>query len=172
MKTKEIDYFTFEELDEVIQQKVLDTYSYINVDGFDWWKFCYEDAANVGIKITSFDIDLASYCTFDKNYDIEDIAENIIAGHGKQCETYKHSIDFLKNYDRINKEIDTCYENDLDDDNLNDELGCLIETFEMSLSGLYLELLKREYHYLISDEAIKETIILNEYYFTSDGEIE
>ena len=47
----------------------------------------------------------------------------------------------------------------------------LEEDFNKSLAGDYLKMLKDEYEYQSSEEAIIETIEANEYEFTADGEL-
>ena len=56
MKTHTINTYSFNELSEEAQQKAIENLSDINVN-FDWWNFTYEDAKNIGLKITSFDLD-------------------------------------------------------------------------------------------------------------------
>ena len=56
METRQIKVYKFKELPEEAQQKVLDKFRNINVD-YEWWDFTYDDAKNIGLKITAFDLD-------------------------------------------------------------------------------------------------------------------
>ncbi len=60
MRIKEIKLFKFEELSDKAKEKAMDWFR--EASGSDqWWENVYEDAANIGLKITEFDIDRASY---------------------------------------------------------------------------------------------------------------
>ena len=48
--------FKFEELTEEQKEKTLSKLREINVD-HDWWDFIFQDAEEIGLKITSFDLD-------------------------------------------------------------------------------------------------------------------
>ena len=56
MKTLTINLYQFSELSDEAKEKAISNLSDINVD-FDWWTNTYEDAARIGLKITSFDLD-------------------------------------------------------------------------------------------------------------------
>ena len=51
------------------------------------------------------------------------------------------------------------------------ELDTLEYNFQQSLSEDYLSMLKKEYEYKTSEEAIIETIKANDYEFTEDGKL-
>ena len=86
MKTISINLYSFDELSEEIQQKVIEKNYYINVD-YGWWEFTYEDAANIGLKLTEFDIDSGNYCKGEFTLSVSEVAANIFSNHGEQCET-------------------------------------------------------------------------------------
>ncbi len=100
MKTIEIKLYKFDELPLNIQQKVIQRYSEINLHD-DWHYSVYDDAKNVGIKITGFDIDRGSYCDISAIYDWENIADRIIFEHGQGADTYKLAEHFLNERDEI-----------------------------------------------------------------------
>lgn len=170
MKTIEITLYKFEELSSEAQENAINKNSDFNVD-FEWWDGTYDDANNVGIKITEFDVDRASYC---KGYiaDTEQTAHDIIKQHGENCETYKTAAQYLKERDTLienwPKDSDGEYENEDDLDDQLDELG---EDFEQSILEDYRIILSNEYEYLTSAAAIKEALISNDYDFTAEGEI-
>ena len=90
--------------------------------------------------------------------------------HGNQCETYKTAFNFLnerdtlvrKFSDGINFDVVT-EENAHEFDQECDELE---EQFLEDLLSDYADILQKQYEYLYSDEAIKETIEANGYEFT------
>ena len=94
MKEHTVTTYSFAELSDKAKETAIQDLSPINVD-YEWWDGEYEDAANVGIKITEFDIDRGSYCKGDFILDAEDVAKKIIEDHGNMCETHKTAIDFL-----------------------------------------------------------------------------
>lgn len=157
---KKVTVFEFKELDPKIQQKVLEKNAYINVDGgFDWWDSTYEDAKRVGLDITGFDLDRPNYCKgkfIDVNHEVNRgklTAKLILKEHGEQCETFKTAEKFLSELEH-NKDNE-----DMIDDFLND----ILED--------YKTILKNEYEYLTSKEAIIETIEANDFQYLEDGTI-
>ena len=174
MKIKETKTWKFEELTEQQQQKAIQNYYEINVD-YEWWNSTYEDAKNVGLKITGFDIDRGAYCKGDFIESPEDAAALIMDEHGKDCETYKTAAQYLhdraklveKHSDGIALDIvaeDNEYDFDQDCDDLDAE-------FIHDILEDYRRILSKDYDYLTSEEAIKETLIINDYDFTENGKI-
>lgn len=174
MKTIEINLYKFEELPEETQQKVIENNIDINVD-FEWWDCMYEDAESIGLKLTGFDIYRGNYCQGHFIYGAVECANLIMTNHGEGCETFETASDFMKQRDnlvykysdKINTEI-VSEENEYDFDLECDELE---EDFLNDILEDYRILLSQEYEYRTSEEAVKETIICNEYDFTEDGEI-
>lgn len=171
MKTIEIKLYSFSELSEDAKEKAINELQDINFYD-DWFDFIYDDAKEIGIKITGFDIDRGSYCNIENFDDWHIIADKIISNHGEHCETYKIAESFLKERDEI---INTAirdengdFENEYEIDNLIDDLE---EAFKDDLSEEYLSILRKEYEYRASDEGIIEAIEANEYDFTEDGKI-
>jgi hypothetical protein len=162
MRTIEIKLYKFEELSEEVQNKVLDHFRYRQVD-YEWWKSVYEDAENVGLKITSFDTDRGSYCNFDLINSLEETAEKIIEEHGDVCDTYIAAKKFLAEMNELTskyEDIEDCPE---------DEIAELEDEFKSELENCYLKMLRDEYEYLTSDNSIQEMILANDYEFTEDG---
>lgn len=145
MKTVEVQVYEYDELPEEIQEKVLNKMCDINVD-HDWWEFTFEDAEQVGIELSEFDL----YPRKIKGIPIDgysQIKKLILQNHGKICDTYKT----VKNYDlRKNGEGE--------------------DMFKMLLED-YLSILQKEYEHLTSREIIEETLRANDYEFTEDGEL-
>jgi hypothetical protein len=173
MKTKvipeqKIDLYEFAELTPDIQQHVLNTLYDINVD-YNWWDSTYEDAANIGLKITGFDLVLGSYCKGSFINTAIECAENIIEEHGEQCETYKTALKYLANLIEVREKYKNTGEDDWDEES---ELENTEDEFLNDLLEDYRIILQHEYDYLTSKEAIIEIITANEYLFTIDGKIE
>lgn len=174
MKTVRIKVYKFNELNEKAQQKALLDLCYINVE-YDWWQFTYDDAKTIGLKITGFDIDRGNYCEGELMQSLSEVCYLIFENHGEHCETYKTAKAYLAEWAKLVKEhsdgvdIDKVSEDkEYEFDELADELE---EQFRMSLCEDYKIILQHEYEYLTSEEAIKETIIANEYDFTADGKL-
>jgi hypothetical protein len=166
--TTSTNVYTFEELSESAQETAISNNSSINVNE-GWWENTYEDAANVGLKITSFD--MYQYCNGNFIQDACYTANKIKDEHGEQCETYKTAEKFLTERDEL---IDTApkdengdFENEYE---LDQKLDDLEEDFEKSILEDYRIILRKEYEYLISEEAIKESLISSEMEFTENGE--
>lgn len=174
MKTIEIKLYSFDELSDEAKQKAIEKLSDINVK-YDWWNTTYEDAENVGLKITAFDIDRASYVHGEFIFPAIAVSAKIIQEHGKDCATHKTALKFSADYDvlvaKYSDGIDktkVTYENE---DTFNQESGALENDFLNSLCEDYLKILRDDYEYQTSEEAIIEMIIANKYDFTEDGKL-
>ncbi len=175
MEIREYKVYKFDELTEDQQQKVLENYAYINTE-YEWWDSAYEDAETVGIKITEFDIDRNRHCKGDFIEDAEDTAKKIIKEHGESCETWGTATNYLAERAELVKkysdgiQTDTVTEdNEYDFDNACNELDA---EFLRSILEDYLIMLQKEYEYMTSEEAITETLKINDYDFTEDGKID
>lgn len=163
MKTVEIKLYEFSELSEEAKERVLSEHWDINI-GFEWWDGVYEDAEQIGLKITGFNLDHKSISGQFIN-SAPETAESILLNHGKMCETYKTAKLFLDDLNELTGKypnIEDCPE---------DAIEALEDDFIQSLLEDYRIMLDNEYEYKTSDEAIIETIEANEYVFTEDGEI-
>lgn len=144
MKEIIIKVYSYEELPEEIQKKVLLNQSEINIMN-DWWEYLYADADNIQLSIKGFDIDRGTISMHFHETALE-TAKLIKENHGVSSETYKDVIRFENG--------------DTDEDDL-------LQHLKVS----YLDLLQKEYKYLTSDKAIIETIQSNEYTFTIEGKM-
>lgn len=171
IKTTETKVYTWEELTDEQKEKALSKLYDLNTD-YDWWYGVYDDAENVGIKITSFDLDRNRHAEGDFTQSGIDVARAIITEHGEKCETYKTAQEFLKRYEEIeipeavldDEYDDKLYEYNLKKEDIDDE-------FLKSILEDYSIMLQEEYEYLSSEEAIIETIEANEYEFDENGNI-
>jgi hypothetical protein len=151
MKTIAIKIYKFSELSEEAKQKAIEKLYDINVD-YNWWDSTYDDAENVGLKITSFDLDNKGVTGEFIGSAIE-TAQKILNEHGDTCETNKTAGKYFKSlHEGTDDEI-----SDSEQEFLND----ILEDYRI--------ILRNEYEYLTSKEAIIETIEANDYGFTEDG---
>jgi len=161
MRTLRTKVYQFSELSKEAQKKAIDKLYYINVEG-DWWNQMYEDANEIGLKITGFDIDRGNYCEGEFNLSANEVAQNILNNHGEMCETYKTAVKFMEEWQPV---FNTYMETETGDDVLME----LEHDFLNSLCRNYLVMLRNDYEYKTSEAAIIETIEANEYEFTVDG---
>jgi hypothetical protein len=166
MKTKSYTVYTFDELSEEGKQKAIERYADINLD-HEWWDSIYEDAANIGLKITAFDIDHGRYAKGGFTQSPKDVMQAILENHGETCETYRTA----KKYQEEIQGIDQKYDKSEEFDNYEeyDEIG---EKFLKSLLEDYRMMLQREYEYLTEETQIIDTLKGNEYDFTGNGKID
>jgi len=167
------EVYSFDELSDGSKQIAIEKLSDINVN-YEWWDSIYEDAKEVGIIITGFDIGRCSYCS-GEIYDFEETANKIIAGHGESCETYQTAVNYLKERAELVKKYsdgiktdEVTEDNEYDFDNECEELD---DEFKKSILEDYRIILDKEYEYQTSEKAIIETIKTNDYEFTEDGRI-
>lgn len=161
--------YKFNELAEKQKQLAIEKLWDINVN-FDWWEFTYEDAKNIGLKITGFDLDRGAYCEGDFIHTARECAELIKKEHGDTCETYKTAEAYLKERADIEQHAtpDEWGEFDL---KTEDKLDALTGEFLKDLLEDYRINLQHEYEYQTSREAIIETIEANDYEFTREGDL-
>jgi hypothetical protein len=153
IKTKTIELPTFEQLTDEQKEKVLENYYDINIDGSYWYEHVLDEAKELGFKITEFDTERGTI----KAGLIKDavvVANNILKEHGEACDTYKIAKAFLDAHSK------------LDDDSV--EQDALVSEFETDLANDYLSILKAEFEYATSREAIESTLIANEYTFNAE----
>lgn len=141
---KEITVYKYNELPDESKRKALEKHWGINVD-FNWWEGIEEELQYIGLKMDSFGLDRDNHCNLQFVESSYEVANRIIADHGKETDTHKAAKTFF------------------DDD---DE-----EEFKRSLEEEYRILLQSEYEYLVSREAIEETFEANEYEFDEHGDI-
>lgn len=142
MRTLEINLYTFDELDPILQGYITDKYRNINAI-HQWWQPVYEDAETIDFKIESF---IPDHRFIDGGFiEFAEITANkIIANHGIHCGTYKAAQQFRDFRD--------------------------VEQFRDALFEEYYKMLEDLQTELTSDEAIRETILNNNWEFTKDGE--
>jgi hypothetical protein len=169
--TREI--YTFEELSEKAKEKALQKLLNINLD-HNWWNDEYEDAKNIGLKITAFGLDRNKHAEGKFICSATEVADKIMIEHGNECETYKTAFNFLNERDTLVRKFSDGISTDIvtkeNEYKFDQEADELEEQFLEDILEDYANILQKQYEYLYSDEAIIETIEANEYEFTEDGE--
>lgn len=157
MKTITLNLFEFDELNEEAKQRALSFLCYINVE-HDWWLPTYEYAERAGMKISGFDIDRGRNVDLEFVNTASEVANYINDNHSENCPTYKMARNFL------NKAIEL--------KGKTSAINALNEShFRRRMRDSYLYILTRGYRYLMTDEAIYETIKSNELLFHESGEV-
>lgn len=163
MRTVRTKLYKFSELNEKAQEKAIEKLYDINVN-YEWWESTYEDARNIGLKITGFDLDRNRNAQGEFLLAANEVAANIFRDHGETCETYKTAKSFMEEWEPV---FATYMETDDGEDKLID----MEDEFLKSILEDYSIILQHEYEYLTGREAIIESIEANEYEFLQDGSI-
>src|SRR6188474_2749885 len=100
MRIKSIQVFKFEELSDKAKDNARDWFREAS-SGDEWWESTYENAENVGIKITGFALDRGSYCKGHFISRADETAHKIEKEHGEVCETFKTAKAYLAHCDKI-----------------------------------------------------------------------
>jgi hypothetical protein len=170
MKTKTIEIYSFAELSEEAKEKAIQQFSDLNLYD-DWWDCIYEDAEEIGLKITEFDIDRNRYAKGDLYYTCREVAQKIMDNHGELCDTYILAKSFMQDWSTQEEAFNNDPDNEDDDFEDSSEADDLCEEFERALLEEYSCILEKEYEYRHSEAAIIETIEANEYEFTKNGKL-
>ena len=191
MKKKiiEIETFRFNELKKDIKEEVLDRYRDINTDYDGWYYDDYineEIAKKYGLEVNSkeicFDLDRENYVYFETfNHGRKEnwITGIAIADYKKFVKKaglkWRKSLDqaftishehYGGGYGKNTIEADSYYDDsEITDEEIAKLNFCLKKFCEEVLSHL-----RSSYDYLISDEAVIETINSNDFYFLKNGE--
>ena len=157
-KTRHITVYQFDELDEKAKERARDWYRSAGLD-YDWYESTYDDAAEVGLEITGFDVGRGSECTGKLTESVAESIKAILKNHGEMCETYKTATQFKAGLELLDPESDE-YDN---------ELETLEKEYLEALCEDYLSILRAEFEYLYTAESVDENILANEYEFLEDG---
>lgn len=170
MRTHTITVYKFEELSKEAQERAI---GHFNTFDYEWWECEYDDAATVGLRITSFDLDRNLHAEGELTKDGKTVCKLILKNHGKACDTYKLACAALKARAQIVRKTEN---QDADSENgLSYEGECALEQweadFEKDLLEEYAHMLQKQADYMQSRENIVETINANEYEFTAEGKL-
>ena len=142
MKTVTIKLYGFNELSTKSKERAMDNLYDINMR-YEWWDEVYQDAKNAGIKIKSFQLGKGG------EVDIQMVANPMVSA--------RH---IIENWSKMSDGV-ACSKKYLHDE--------LLPVYEDSLKEVYLVMLENEQEYLLSEDAIEQAIIGNDYWFTEDG---
>ena len=182
MREMNVTVYSFDELSEAAQERALNDLRWANVE-FNWW---YEDTFDtirtagklLGLRISDIHFDIYSYCTFDAQYqyvrgaakaiqaefphatDLHDVARKLQDLQKRHFYSLSCAVKEGRDANRY-----SCFRFGEDYD--CEDLGDILDDF----AHWARILLRDEYEYLTSDEAVKEMIEANEYEFTADGEL-
>jgi hypothetical protein len=185
MKTITIDLYEIDELSEEAQKKVIDDNRYVNVDFEDWHSYITEEE-EVKLAVLGYEDVEIRFSGFHSQGDGASFTAKINLekwiNHDKEA---RSKFLTLNQYD-ISAWIDTncvrsCHENTMSactdmeagaPETMLDLENELQETLEKEAKELAQDIyrtLASDYDSLTSDEAVKETIEVNEYTFEHDG---
>lgn len=181
MREITVKAYAFAELSETAQERALNAFRDVNVE-YNWWEDSFGTirAAGelLGLDIGDIHFDTDSYCTFDASYEYVRGAAKAVKTEFPQ-DTKLHGI--AKDLQALQKRhfyslscavtegrsmnYYRCFR--FGEDYECAELGDMIDDF----AHWAWILLRGEYKYLTSAEAIQEAIEANEYEFTEDGKL-
>lgn len=183
METRTYKAYKFDELAGELQDLAIDNLRYINVD-FDWWDTIYDDLEHQfkdcilakqfpfinSVKIKGFRLDRNRHAQIEVDIDDVALVEACFKEH-KHIKLLKILIE--NDYFGFNYGYYNSYGQNTTPriDKLLDELSEFRETEVDDLAEAIAIQLQNEYEYLTSDEAIRETIEWNNYYFKEDGSL-
>ena len=172
MRKIEVMLYEFSELNDAAKNRAIERFREINVD-YEWWSCTYDGMAESGMIIREFDTYRG---TIESNIDDKyETAQTIISDFGEAMELSIVSKQFLADRDALIEKygegnstdgyaVKEEYLNEYDDD-----LDELESEYHHDLNEAMLQWLREEYEYLISDEAVIDSIEANKYEFTEDG---
>lgn len=170
MRTETITrtYYKFSELSDEAKERARDWWREGALH-YDWWDCIYEDAAQVGIKITGFDTGRS--CDIEGHFTDapERVAEKIIAGHGEHTGTAAEARAYQKTLAEFMAGAEKDEYGELSTYALDNEKDEIDREFLRALLEEYLTILRKEEEYQLSDEVADEMMVANDYEFTEDG---
>ena len=182
MRKMTVTVYSFAELSEEAQERALNDLRYINVE-YDWWTdgayYTIRTAGKLlGLDIDGIYFDTDLYCIFNADYeyargaakavkaefpqntDLHKIASELQALQKRHFYSLSCAITKGRSMNRYE-----CFR--FCEDYECEELGDIIDDF----AHWARVLLRDEYEYLTSDDAVKETIEANGYEFTEGGKL-
>ena len=154
---KTVNVYHFEELSDEAKQVAIRDNAEINVH-YDWWDCTYETWSEMGVRIDSFDL-YRQHVGINFLYDYEDVAQSILSFFGEDNDTYAFAKEYLEQVKKLDEESED-YDSDKD---------AIEEEFYMEIENTIFNWLRTEYEWLVSDEAIAETLEINQVDFLENG---
>jgi hypothetical protein len=171
--------YSFSELSDESKENAIKNNINCNVD-YVWWAGVYADAKELGLIITESD---TYHSTIDGRLELSllESCKVVRKNHGKHCDTFKIAKQYLSEYCSAFVEWlsyqDTEDEEDwtrldwFDDFESSEEAEDITNNYKLAMLEEYIVLLRKEYDYLTSEEAIVETINANEWLFEESGDL-
>ena len=171
MQTQTIITYNFSELNEEAKEFALNKNRELGISDY-WYTDTFHDAEEVGIRISTFDLDRAQKIGGEFVWEHIQVADLIMDNHGESCSTYKVAEQFRKERDELCDQWQKNENGELDNvDELDEKLDELENQFEKAILWQYWVILSKEYEYLFSDEFLADHFENNEYQFTEKGTI-
>ena len=180
MREITVKAYKFDELSEAAQERALNELRYINVE-FNWYEDTFDTIRTagklLGLEIDGIYFDTDLYCIFDAHYryvrgasaavckgfswadDLHKVAKDLQALQKRHFYSLSCAVTKGRTTNRY-----SCFRFGED---YECDLGDVIDDFARWAQIL----LRDEYKYLTSDEAVKETIEANGYEFTEGGKL-
>lgn len=185
MHTISINLYTFGELAPKVQQKVIGRQRYINVDDAYWYEPIIEDWTEeleqrgfeqVKILFSGFGSQGDGAC-FTATVNIEQFLHahsmqrcfrEVISAtkRGLVWVTMRHTYRY---YFATSTDVQIQYDGDQDIDDALERLQRIIEDARAKLGNAIYKALEDEFFHETSDQAVQDTLVLNEYTYLSDG---
>lgn len=198
MRTIRTKVYSFSELSKAAQDKAISQFSDINVD-YDWWESTYENlkelCKTIGIEVdlkktyfsgfshqgsgSAFTAHIyvseclkaikgekwKEYAPSDK-LEFYPVTDNML----RLCHLCSCSIETANRESSVKISFDSdTYGKHPNIDAVITEIEDFLEDVAQTINHWFYRNLEKEYEYLTGEDAIKETIIANEYEFTIDG---
>jgi hypothetical protein len=175
MRIIETEVYTFDELSDDAKENAVNNLREINVE-HDWWECTYETFRELGIRIEHFDLGRRSEIGMYLFHSHDEVATNIIGTFGENG-LKANAEYFIEQRDKLVKELGEG--NEIDGYSVKEDNEIEFDERVETIEGYYFNGLKRdilhwlrcEFEYLMSDEAIIDTIEANEYEFTKEGKL-
>lgn len=184
-----------DELPEEVKESVLNANRSINVEDIEWWDCTVDDVKEVG-KLIGIDIDnvyFSGFCNqgdgacFEGDYEYRKQSVSLVFGHAPKDKELKRIANELQELQRrffyqltarvkhrghymheLCTVIDVSGNEDFSYDVHEDAEDGITEFLRDFMRWIYKRL-ENEYEYLTSDEAVEETLKINEYNFDLEG---
>ena len=171
-REKKVLIYEFDELTAKAKEKAREWFREHALED-EWWDSVYEDAARVGLDITSFDLDRGRSITGELPKGAEHCAKAILREHGDSCDSHKLAQAFLEERRGLEGKLESIKD---EDEQLawkiDSQITDLDEQFRSDILEDYLSTLQKEADYRLSDEVVDEDIRANEYTFLASGKRE
>lgn len=182
---EQITFYNFDELSNEAKQRALSKHRDINVDADEWWQddgrlAKYNEA---GVKVKDVCFDIYRRDCYWKEYWIDDCEKFLTACLGKSLimlmkldETLPALVEQnISIHERRENSPELFFDDPIEIEKINTKYGVDIEAKMTGYLGVLdrntLDEIENTYEYLISDEAVAETLRANEYLFNHDGTI-